>query len=270
MSTPARSEANAIRVQDAFTRQAGVFDALDREPLIQWVRDRVRANTLAHVQPGARMLEINAGTGIDSLWFAQHGLDVHATDAAPGMVRELERKRDAHPRCELRVTRCSFLELDDLNDEPADVVFSDFGGINCTNDLPRLMRGIRGKLRLGGVCALVIMPRTSPWELIDLLRGNFRHALRRYHTEGSPAWIEGVRFQCYYHDVSHVLKAAEGFTMVDRMGLSFFVPPPHLAPFASRHPRFVALMKRWEAFTCRWPFIRSRGDHYMLVLRRIS
>lgn len=268
MSASTRTTANAEQVQEAFSRQSGTFDALDQEPLIQWVRDRVRAIALSRIDPGVRMLEINAGTGIDSLWFAQHGLDVHATDDAPGMVREMELKRDAHPHVKLRVSRCSFLDLDRLNDGGFDAVYSNFGGINCTNDLPRLMHGIRSALRPGGVCVLVIMPRFSPWELIDLFRGNVRHALRRYRKDGAPAWIEGVRFQCYYHDVSKVLRAARGFTPIDRMALSFFVPPPHLAPFAARHPRLVAMMKRWEAASCRWPFIRSCGDHYLIVLQR--
>lgn len=263
-------DTNELHVRNAFSRQSPLFDMLDDQPLIQWVRDRVRARTMETARPGDRMLEINAGTGIDSLWFAQHGLDVLATDDAPGMVDLLERKRDAHPSLKLRVARCSFLRTEDLGEGGFDLVFSNFGGINCTQDLQRVMEGIRARLRIGGVCVLVIMPRFSPWELIDALRGNVRHAFRRYRSGGAPARIEGVRFQCHYHDVSSVLKVAQGFTLLDRSALSFFVPPPHLAPFAARHPRLLRSLQWLEERCCRWPFIRSRGDHYLLVLQRVA
>ncbi|HOP42873.1 MAG TPA: hypothetical protein PLA11_05085, partial [Flavobacteriales bacterium] len=79
---------------EAFSQQAPVFDAIDREnALIGRMRAIVRKAALRHMRPGERLLELNAGTGIDSLFFAQQGLDVLATDAAPGMLAQLEARR---------------------------------------------------------------------------------------------------------------------------------------------------------------------------------
>ncbi len=256
------------QVSEAFSRQSRVFDDLDEAPLIQWVRNRVRTATMRWLRPGSHLLEINCGTGIDSLWFAERGLRITATDDAPGMLAELERKSAARTDLQLTHQRCSFLQLDRLAPLAADAVFSNFGGINCTDRIQDVLHGIDARLAPGGICALVIMPRCSPWELIEVLRGNVRYAFRRYGKGGAPAKVEGVPFRCWYHDVRDVRRVLPGYTVVDRMALSFFMPPPHLGPFAARHPRFTRLAERMETALCRWPFIRSRGDHYLLILRK--
>ncbi|MBL7985078.1 MAG: class I SAM-dependent methyltransferase [Flavobacteriales bacterium] len=256
------------QVDRAFSEQSPVFDELDREPLIQWVRERVRTAVRPWFIPGKRLLEINCGTGIDSIHFAAEGMDVTATDHAPGMVETLVRKAGTAGIRNLRVFRHSFLELEAFEGPPYDLVFSNFGGINCTDRLDLVLRGIDAKLKSGGVCALVIMPRTSPWELIELFRGHVAFAFRRYSAAGADARVEGVPFRCWYHSVRDVRRILPHYRILDRMALSFFVPPPHLSPFATRHPRLVERAKRIEQRMCRWPWIRSRGDHYLIILRK--
>lgn len=256
------------QVSEAFSRQSRVFDELDEAPLIQWVRERVRSATMRWLRPGARLLEINCGTGIDSLWFAERGMEVTATDDAPGMLAEMEHKVAVRPGLRIDHRRCSFLELDRLAPLQADAVFSNFGGINCTDKLKDVLTGIDARLVPGGICALVIMPRFSPWELVEILRGNAAFAFRRYRRGGASARVEGVPFRCWYHDVSDVRGALPGYTVLDRMALSFFMPPPHLGPFAARYPGFTRFTTRLERALCRWPFIRSRGDHYLIILRK--
>ncbi|MBL0044973.1 MAG: class I SAM-dependent methyltransferase [Flavobacteriales bacterium] len=262
------TEGQVRQVQDAFSRQSPVFDSIDEEPMIQWVRTRVRAEVMKWFKPGDRLLEINCGTGIDSIWFSQKGLHVTATDNALGMLAELNHKQDRSPSPKVTVITCSFLELEQLDQGEYDAVFSNFGGINCTEHLPTVLQGIDGKLGPGGVCALVIMPRFSPWELIEVVRGNIRFAFRRFKKGGSLARVEGVPFHCWYHDAKAVLDVLTNYEVLDRMALSFFVPPPHLGPFAGKHPRMTRWLERIENTTCRWPFIRSRGDHYLLILRK--
>lgn len=256
------------QVSEAFSRQSHVFDELDEAPLIQWVRARVREAVMRRLRPGNHVLEINCGTGIDSLWFAEQGLQVTATDDAPGMLAELERKIATRTGLGIEHRRCSFLELEKLAPLLTDAVFSNFGGINCTDRLDDILKGIDARLVPGGICALVIMPSFSPWELVETLRGNFAFAFRRFRKNGALAHVEGVPFRCWYHDMSALRRALPGYTILDRMALSFFMPPPHLGPFAARHPRFTRLAARIENALCRWPFIRSRGDHYLVILRK--
>ncbi|MCB9169827.1 MAG: class I SAM-dependent methyltransferase [Flavobacteriales bacterium] len=255
--------------REAFSRQAPVFDALDEEnALITWVRERVRQRVLALYAPGERLLEINAGTGIDAFFFAEKGLHVTATDQAPGMLEAMRHKRALRPDLDISIADVPFAQLGMFAGHDFDHVFSDFGGLNCIPDLSGVMHDIDALLRPGGTCSLVIMPRNSLWEWIELFRGNFQLALRRRHKGGATANIEGVPFTCHYHDPQAVQRHLPGYVRLELMALSALVPPPHLLPFARRHPGLVRTLERWEERSCRWPLLRRWGDHYLLVLRR--
>ncbi len=260
---------NTRLVSEAFSAQSPMFDALDEaNPLIAWVRERVRREAMKHFRSGDTLLELNAGTGLDSFWFAEQGLRVLATDNAPGMIDRLRTKAATRPEMNVEVNARDFHRLDDLSPRTFDHVFSNFGGLNCTDRLDVVLGGIDRILKPGGTCALVIMPRTSPWELVELLRGNARLAFRRWRKGGAPANVEGTVFTCHYYDPSYVRRRLPGFKHVDLMSLSSFVPPPHLLPFARRHPRLTRWMEKAEHSTCRWPLIRSIGDHYLIILRK--
>jgi len=92
---------------------------------------------------GGRLLEIGAGPGHDSAFFAGHGLQVVATDLSPAMVGFCRQKGlDAHVM--------DFLHLD----FPAGS-FDAVHALNCllhvpNADLPEVLAAIRAVLRPGG------------------------------------------------------------------------------------------------------------------------
>ncbi|HEY0976714.1 MAG TPA: class I SAM-dependent methyltransferase [Flavobacteriales bacterium] len=255
---------------EAFSRQAGVFDAIDRaNPLIGRMRTIARAAALRPMRKGDRLLELNAGTGIDSLYFAQQGMEVLATDAAPGMIAQLERRKLQHPEVKLDVRTCSFLDLHTLGDARFDHVFSNFGGLNCTPHLDQVLRGIDGVLVPGGTCTLVIMPRFSPWEVLAALKGHFKLAFRRWRAQGSPAHLEGVVFPCHYFSAAYVRRhLGPKYSVLEQRALSLTVPPPHLERFPLAWPRTLHFLDRLEgSIAHRRPF-RNWGDHFLITLRK--
>ncbi|HEX2616819.1 MAG TPA: class I SAM-dependent methyltransferase [Flavobacteriales bacterium] len=257
---------------DAFSRQSGVFDAIDAaNPLIGRMRALVRAEALKHMKPRDALLELNAGTGIDSFYFAEQGLRVLATDGAEGMVAELQAKQRTHPQLHVDVMACSFLELERLGDRRFDHVFSNFGGLNCTPHLDQALHGIDRVLRPGGTCALVIMPRFSPWELLAVLKGRVGLALRRWRRGGTVAHLEGLTFLCHYFSPRYVRKhLGQGYEVITQRALSLVVPPPHMERFPSRWPRLLRALDRIEeGIAHRWPF-RNWGDHYLIILRKAA
>jgi len=255
-------------VQEAFSRQSGEFDAIDAaNPLIGWVRDRVRRASLRCIRPGDAMLELNAGTGIDSVFFADRGVRVLATDQAEGMLHQLRLKqREGRP---LEVMALSFHDLDRLHGRTFDHVFSNFGGLNCTDRLGDVLQQAYALLRPGGHLHLVIMPRTSPWELLWVLQGRFREAFRRRHHNGAQARLEGVTFPCHYYDVRDVrAMLPPDHRVVHLQGLSVCYPPPHAHVAAARWPMITRLLGRLEdAVSTTAPFNRW-GDHVLLILQR--
>lgn len=89
------------------------------------------------------LLEIGAGPGHDSVFFAEHGLEVVATDLSPAMVAFCQRKG-------LDARVMDFMHLD-FPPESFDAVYA----LNCllhvpNADLPGVLQIIRGLLRPGG------------------------------------------------------------------------------------------------------------------------
>lgn len=261
------SAADVLPVQKAFSRQSGTFDAIDvANPLIGWVRDRVRSECLDHISPGDRLLELNAGTGIDSVFFAEHGIQVLATDQAPGMLAQLRAKQRAG--LPLDVKALSFLDLEQLKGEQFDHIFSNFGGLNCTDRLADVLREAHLLLRPGGHMHLVMMPRICLWEMAWVFKGQFRKAFRRLRKGGTMAHLEGMHFPCHYYDPGVVAGMVPGFSVRTIKGLSVFYPPPHMQGKAERWPRLTRIAELLEnGLCCRWPF-RAWGDHYLLIVQR--
>ncbi len=263
-------ESGSSAATDAFSRQSVEFDAIDAaNPLIGWVRKRVREQALAGMQAGDTLLELNAGTGIDSVFFAQRGMKVLATDAAAGMIRQLEAKQRAMPELPLHVENCSFLDLDQLGARRFHHVFSNFGGLNCTDRLDLVLHGIDRVLLLNGTCTLVIMPPFSPWELLAALKGNFNLAHRRWKKNGAAAHMEGLEFPCTYYSPAYVRHyLGQQYDTVAQRSLSLLVPPPHHEGFTIRWPRLFRMLSVVEDATAHLPLVRNWGDHFVLTLKK--
>ena len=93
-AVPTSPDLESISV--AFSRAAPRYDSyVDDHPHLTRMRDKVYAAVDSHVPAGARVLELNAGSGIDAAQLAARGYTVHATDIAPGMLARVAPKAAA-------------------------------------------------------------------------------------------------------------------------------------------------------------------------------
>jgi ubiquinone/menaquinone biosynthesis C-methylase UbiE len=257
----------------AFSRQAPVFDDYDAGNTInQYKRRRVRDRVMQCLPPGASILELNAGTGLDSIWFARQGYRVHATDIAPGMLEQLAKKVDESGlRNSVTYELCSFTELEGLKAKgPYDLIFSNFAGLNCTDRLDKVLASFPSLLRPGGYVVLVVLPSFCLWETLLLFKGRFRTAFRRILAKnGASSRVEGVYFKCWYYQPSYIsTRLSPLFKLKGLEGLCSFVPPSYIEYFAERHPRIYRwLVKKEERFRTRRPW-RSIGDYYILTMQK--
>lgn len=269
---PTINKDNEVTVSDAFSRQSVVFDGIyNGNYTTLWMRGRARKEVLSNIQPGGRMLELNCGTGIDSIYFAQQGFDVMATDNADGMLTQLNEKIATLGLADkVSTKKCSFNNIDTLNEGKFDYVFSNFGGLNCTDKLYEVIHGIDKVLKPGGYFTLVIMPKVCPWEMITLFKGYFKTAFRRFKKNGTTAHLEGLHFYCYYYSPKYVIEhAGNGYTMQSVKGLCITVPPPFIENFFEKHPRTFRMLEKIENMI--WdkaPFNRW-ADHYIITMRKL-
>ena len=269
----AAASTNEQQTATAFNKQAGIFDAIySGNTIIQYKRKRVRDHAEHYLKPGSRILELNAGTGEDAIYFANKGHFVHATDVSQGMQKILlEKVLVTHLTGSITAELCSFTQLDHLkNKGPFDSIFSNFAGLNCTKELDKVLGTFSNLLKPGGVVTLVILPQFCLWETLLLFKGKFKTAFRRFFSgNGRKAHIEGVYFRCWYYDPSFIRKKLrDEFDVLEIEGLCTLVPPSYIENFAEKHPKafktLEGLEHKWKSI---WPW-RSVGDYYIISLRK--
>ncbi len=267
------SNINEEKAALAFSKQAAVFDELYAgNTIIQYKRSRVREHVLQYLLPGSKILELNAGTGDDAVFFAKCGYKVHATDISAGMQEKLVEKIRINGLTGLVSNEiCSFTELEHLkNKENFDLIFSNFAGLNCTSELEKVLHSFDDLLKPGGLVTLVILPKFCLWETLLVFKGKFKTATRRFFSSrGRKAHIDGSWFNCWYYSPGFIKRSLKNkFRLVDLEGLCTVVPPSYIEHFAERHPRlYEYLVVKENRLKRKWPW-KSIGDYYIITLRK--
>ncbi len=260
-------------VEKAFTRQSYNYDEYEKDnQTLKWMREQVRKHALQFLNPGDNMLELNGGTGIDAIFFAQKDIFVHSIDISKGMIEQIQQKVNDHNLShKISFQQCSFTELNKIKNIKFDFIFSNFGGLNCLSDLREVTKFFPTLLKNKGRICLVIMPPVCPWELAMVFKAKFNFAFRRLKTNGVPANIEGVRFTTYYFSLKDIIKAlGENFDLVTLEGLAVFTPIPQMENFPKKFPRLAKFLNKLdESLSGNFPFNRI-GDHLIITAQYTS
>ena len=262
---------NENTVSKAFTNQSVIFDELyDSNYLVSYSRKIIRSELMRNLKPGNEILEINSGTGTDAIFLAQSGFRVTATDVSPGMVSIINHKISTLKlQSQVSVKQCSFWDLNKVESKQFDLLYSNFGGLNCTDKLNELLPQLMDRLKPGGVAVLVIMPVFCLWERIMILKGNMRLAFRRRRGKAASAHIEGEYFKVWYYNPSYIIQALKGQATLTRLqSLSLFVPPSAYRQFDRQYPKLLKWLEKMDALlTTRWPF-RNWGDYVIITFQK--
>jgi len=252
-------------VAAAFGKQSIHFDADDSSnSVLQEWRRKIYSHVNRFVKPNSRILELNAGTGIDASYFAGLGHTIHATDISDGMIEKLKEKA-SKSFGRITVQQVSFDQLDKV-EGTFDYVFSNFGGLNCTDDLGEVTKHLPRLLKKKAFVTLVIMPRITPWEWTWILRRKFTDAFRRLRKEGALSHLEGERFYTYYHSLGEVTQSFDSrFCLLKSEGLGIFSPPPSAQNFVKRFSSLASFLSWTDSvFSGISPFNRW-GDHVIVT-----
>lgn len=256
-------------INRAFSKQSAHYDADDQANSIlnEW-RKQVYAHVSQFLRPSSHILELNSGTGIDALHFIGEGHRVHCTDLSDGMIDQIEKKRlKLNDPSLLTVQQCSFDSLNHVEGK-FDYVFSNFGGLNCLNDLSIVTRSITRLLKPGAFATWIIMPPVCLWEISWIFRGHRSVGMRRFHKNGTMAHLEGEYFKTYYFSL-HQIKNAFGknFRFMKSEGLGALTPPPSEHQFPKKHPHLHRMLNRLDGLgRHHFPFNRW-ADHIIVTMQ---
>ena len=268
--TPGPITSQAEAVNRGFSRQSAIYDESDRNnPVLQDLRHQVYSHVQKFIKSASRILELNAGTGLDALHFVSQGHHVHATDLSDGMISQIKGKiQQNNLNSQLTCQQLSYTELDKSSEKGFDYVFSNFGGLNCLRDLSQVTRNLPGLLNDEAYVTFVIMPPVSLWELTWVLKGNVQKAVRRLRKDGTVAHLEGEYFKTYYHSLNAIRKSLQpSFHLIACESLALVSPPPHCSTFPVKHPHIYNFLRGSDKLMRGlYPFNRW-GDHLIATFQ---
>jgi len=262
---------NEANVSKAFGKQSVIFDKIyDSNPIVKYMRHLIRQEVLSGLGTNNHILEINAGTGTDALFFAQSGYNVTALEISPEMVRMAQEKIRSHKlENEITFIQKSFEDVSQV-EGTFDYIYSNFGGLNCTPNLLEVVHKLLSKLKSGGKSTLTILPPFTLWEKLYILKGDFKMVGRRKSGRPSVANIEGVTFNCWYYNPKEIINSLNGLvTDVSVTGLCIFAPPSFIQNFPIKYPRVFKLLTKLDQKVSKLPFFNSIGDYFMITFTKI-
>jgi SAM-dependent methyltransferase len=237
---------------------------------VKWLRESIYRQLAPFFNEGSHIVELGCGSGDDAIWFAKQGCWVYAIDASARMLEKAQSKINA--------TECaSFVRLEKIDlgqwciersstPRGVDIVFSNFGVLNCVEDLRPVFEGAAQCLKPGGIMAVTVMGRFC---LSDMLyfggKGQFRKASRR--RSGSSEFRSGDKnFPVWYHAPGRLAATAIGFQRLHTYGIGAFLPTSEAYHLCEQWPRLFARIARFDHHLSRFSYAIS--DHYLMILRK--
>lgn len=256
----------------AFDEDALVYDTdFGKNPT--GILQRKRVHTLLtpffSTLSNPKILELNCGTGIDANWLAQFSSNVLCTDISTEMVLKTAQKNANNPA--IRTQQLDFTALNSLT-EKVDIIFSNFGGMNCIapEKLTQLLENAAHKLNENGLLALVLMPDDCWWErLYNFAKGPFFKTNRRKDSGPIHATVQGHQFPIWYY---HPLKVFTlGMPWLDLMQIypiGIFLPPSHLGKKMKPDGLLMRLLWKLEQFWGEYSSLAGFSDHYLILFKK--
>lgn len=263
---------NLTHTKQSFDKIADTYDSRDNQnAILKWMRGVVHDIYIKHLPDDAKVLELNAGTGIDVLFLASKGMTVYATDISEEMIKVIMTNAKAQiSNGTVKADVKAFDEIHTISESGFDAVVSNFGGLNCINDFTKLSGDISAKLNPHGKFIAVVMNKYCPWEIFYyVLRLDFKNAFRRLNKNGVMAELNGNKVLTFYFIPKEFAKKfGENFILEKIYTLGYNTPPPYLIGIYNRLKPIVKLfMKIDEAVKGMFPFNRF-GDHFIVVMKR--
>lgn len=258
----------------AFDELAADYDATFSDSALgKTLRSLVWSRLEQAFQPPQRVLELGCGTGVDALNMALRGVEVVATDASAGMI-EVARKK-AQTLYSAGDTRrvefhCVPMErlASALDGQLFDGVLSNFGAINCVQNLPALVSDVAMRLRPRARLVWVVMGRHVPWEWTwFLLQGHWSKAWRRL-TPGGVSWRDVTVRYPTPGELAGLLRPHFRIERIAPLGVA--LPPSYAGEWLARRPRLSRMLTDLEHRAQGCSALAGLADHYIVEATRLD
>jgi SAM-dependent methyltransferase len=221
-----------------------------------------------------RIPEINCGTGEDALWLSSMGHTVVATDQSADMIR-IAINKSAHSTKKItpHFLQCPAEELVAvLQEEPFDLVFSNFAGLNCLapDQLTALNNQLQQLITGEGYFAAVLFGKFTTWEIFYYtFKADFRKAFRRWRNKVvNVPLTETVSQPVYYYRPATFSLFFPCMKLQEKKPVGLLGPPSYREQAMQKRPRFFSVLKKLDNQLCRFSNLSVLADHTYLLLKK--
>ncbi len=217
------------------------------------------------------VLEINAGTGVDAIYIANKGCKIKTTDVAHAMLDIIKDK--VYKASQEDRVRVEFLDLkkpDEIDfTEKYDLIFSNFGGLNCLNEeeLKSWFGSCERLLNDDGLLLFVIMPKSTVVEFAyRRIKNEMKVYRQRFSADGLDVKVGENVFKTFYYNPLDVKELAKQFTVKGTKITGLF--PSYLNDKVSKNRVYRLIYNLSEKFGKRLNLPAKYGDHFMIELKK--
>ncbi len=214
-----------------------------------------------------KILELNCGTGEDAIFLANMGHEVLATDISSRMLEVCKAKvKKAGLENQITIRQLDMTKLSELVfTEKFDLIFSNFGGLNCLSPqaLKKLFAAIQNRLNPGGKLIAVIMPDFCLVEsLYFLAKLKFKEIFRRKTKSFLLANVGGVSVKTWYYSPADVKKyLGNDFKEIQFESIGFL--PSFMETGIHKNLMFRQTALQTDRFL-RWTNYYNATDHFLV------
>ena len=256
-------------INSAFSSIYEEYETLSKENYCDiYRRNIIRKHVEAFLDPKDAILEINAGSGIDAVYFAENGYNVLATDIADTAEIYVNNKIKEQGLTNLEFQKCSFTDLKSIENRKFNHIFSNYGGLNCAENLEEIFSQFKDLLQPSGYVSLVIMPKIYPWEMATILKGN-KNAFRRWKKNGAFANVNNHSIPTFYYSPKQIKRAmGNDFTAVSTKNIGTFYPSLHYNSF-QKHPKTINFLMHFDSWiNSKSLFPKGIGDYFIITFQK--
>ena len=217
------------------------------------------------------VLEINCGTGEDAIYIAQRVKSVLATDISHEMIKEAQAKKNKSNLNNLAFETYDINELQTKLSSSFDLLFSDFGGLNCLSaeELKKFSSNIFSCISYKGQLAFVIMGKKCVWENFFYYWQKDARFKRRNSRQGLETQINGAEFLTYYYspkDISSFF--TNDFNTIKIRPIGLFIPPSYLNSYFLDKRFLLRILNALENVFGNFSLFANYADHYLIILEK--
>lgn len=218
------------------------------------------------------ILELNCGTGEDAIRFHKAGNEVCAMDISAEMIKLAKAKLGPIEKKGITFMQLSFADLpQEWMKGKFDLVFSNFGGLNCINEnkLERLFKAVKETLKPQGRFVGVIMPRYCLWEIFYFsLKGKWKKVFRRNKKGPVSVNLKGGAVDTWFYSPKMIKRMAGDMSIVAIRPVGLVLPPSFLEGFFHKRKMLLKMLDQVEKVAARIPVFAAVSDHFLFDMKK--